>query len=280
MEISTPTPSPCSCSCSGRESNRAFSASETRLAAISQSQSLDMELVTAEGDKVTLSYDAYAAAFYAEHSQVSAQGDDLSVEWTTISAGQSSREVNLQVEGDLNAQEQREIRKVIRTLGRMLKKFVQGKVRPMMEKFEKLSGLDTIASLDVDMAYARQEVVAQQTGMAVAYDQYGDALNRPVRPPVSDNGVPKTEASPPPLQTQVSVRQTLHEETVALVEEMVEAIRAARAPQEKIQSAVERMLEQQRKEMAQVDTLVVELFGHIKDQLQTLFVAESAAQAD
>lgn len=280
MEISTPTPLPCSCPCPGKEPNRTFSASETRLAAISQSRSLDMDLVTAEGDKVTLSYDAYAAAFYAEHSQVKAQGDNLSVEWTAFSAGQYSREVNLQVEGDLNAQEQREIRKVIRTLGRMLKKFVQGKVRPMMEKFEKLSGLETIASLEVDMTYARQEVVAQQTEMAMAYDRYGDVFSRPAQPLVLENEDLQTEASPSFVQPQVSVKQALHEEMAALVKEMAEAIKVAWAPQDKIQSSVEHMLEQQRKEMAQVDILVAELFGHIKDQLQTLFAADSATQAD
>lgn len=235
--------------------NGAFSASETRMASVSESQSLDMHLVTDEGDKVTLSYDAYAAAFYAEYGQVEAQGGDLEIQWAELSSSQYEYALSLSVEGDLNAQEQRDIRKAIKTIGKMLKNFVQGKVKPMMAKAGKLSGLETIASLDISMAYERQVVTARQTDMTLAYDRNADELNRTAAP---------LEIDAVPLQT----------ESDTLAQEMAEVARAVQAPRETVLQVTERMLAHHRR-----GSLAADLFDRIRDRFKDLMAEDEVSPA-
>lgn len=253
MEISNYTPSP-SC-CQEKGGNVAFSASETRIASISESQSLDMSLVTAEGDKVTLSYDAYAAAIYAQHGQVEAEGNYLGVQWTEFSAGQYERELMISVEGDLNDQEREEIREALKTIGHMLRKFVQGHMEPMMAKAGELADLETIASLDVSMAYERQVVTAKQTDMALAYDRNGVELDRPMSP---------VELGQGPLEA----------ETESLVKGMAEVAREVRAPRDHMLQMIERMLTKHRKDMVHKHALGGDLFDHIKERFKAFMARE------
>ena len=51
---------------------RAWQAERTAVAAVSSSQHMDVQLVTAEGDKVTLSLDAKAAAMYGTFENAAA----------------------------------------------------------------------------------------------------------------------------------------------------------------------------------------------------------------
>lgn len=154
--------------------SRSIQAFRTQLAAASSSRSLDLDLVTEEGDKVTLSIDTQDSAIYAARGEVGMDAESLYAQWGEFSGGQFEREVSLTVEGDLNKQERREIRKVIRTIIRMMHNFVQGKLNPMMAKAQKLQGLETIGSLEVEMSYERQVLVAQQTQAAVTYDPSGE----------------------------------------------------------------------------------------------------------
>lgn len=94
------------------------------MAEIAGSRSLDPEPVTEEGDKVTLSIGAQASAAYDSNSEVNSEDDFVYTRWGEYSGGQYEREERLTVEGDLNRQEHREIRKVIKTINRMMHNFV------------------------------------------------------------------------------------------------------------------------------------------------------------
>ncbi len=152
-------------------------AARTQLAAVTSSRSIDLDLVTEEGDKVTLSIDAKAFALYAAYGEVQVDGDGISAQWSELSAGQYERDMALTVEGDLNRQERREIRKVIKAINQMMNDFVQGKMEPMLSKAEKLGGLETIDSLELEMSYERQVVVAQQTQSSATYNQFGQSAS-------------------------------------------------------------------------------------------------------
>lgn len=250
----------------------AFSASETRMASISERQSLDMNLVTAEGDKVTLSYDAYAAAVYAEHGQVEAWDGDLAVQWGEFSAGQYERELSLTVEGDLNKKEQREIRKAIITIGRMLNKFVEGNINPMMAKSAKLTGLETIASLDLSMAYERQVVTVRETDMTLTYGQHGGGQSRPAASIIGDS-------LSRPFQPVKSVQAPLIAASEALAKEMAEVVGTIEAPIENVLQVAERLMAKARESLAHKDALAAELFDHIGDRLKALLAAEDSLRA-
>jgi hypothetical protein len=131
-----------------------------------------------------------------------------------VRAGAVEREIQLTVEGELNRQERREIRKVLKTINKMMAQFVQGKLVPMMNKAKKLGGLETIDSLELSMSYERQVLVAQQNQVSVAYDQYGQSASAPT-----------VDEKPAPLQFAVEAR--------SLARDMAKEVKTAAVPGER-----------------------------------------------
>lgn len=236
--------------------SRSFQASRTQLAAFTSSRSLDLDLVTEEGDKVTLSIDAQASAIYGAQGEAGMNDESLYAQWGEFSSGQFEREVSLTVEGDLNKQERREIRKVIRTINRMMHNFVQGKLNPMMAKAQKLQGLETIGSLSVEMSYERQVLVAQQTQAAVTYDPSGEVAG----------GAAITDLVP---QRPVMGRPTLDgpaldaAETVA--QDMAKAVAFAPAPADPLRALADRLLQAYADRAAEWNPVGGRILDHIRE---------------
>jgi hypothetical protein len=230
--------------------NRTLDASRTQMAAITSTRSLDMSLVTDEGDKVTFSMDAQASAIYAAHSQAAMDDESLYAQWGEFSAGRFDRWMTLSVEGDLNKQERREIRKVMKTINRMMKQFVQGKLHPMMAKAEKLQGLESIDSLEVDMSYERQMIVAQQTRAAVSYDRSGQMAPMMRAPSAVAVFAIKNEAS-------------------ALAEDLAKEVVRGQAPTDRLKELADRLLKAYRDREAAWNPTG----GHVLDHTRELFDA-------
>lgn len=169
--------------------NRSLNATQTQIAAITSSRSLGMRLETEEGDKVTFSLDAKASAVYATHREVGMDNGSFNAQWEELSGGQFERQMTFKVEGNLNKQERREIRRVMKSINRMMKNFVQGKLNPMMAKIQKLQGLDTIDSLEVGMSYERRVIAAQQTQTAVSYNRSAEMMPV-IKAPATVAGLP------------------------------------------------------------------------------------------
>jgi hypothetical protein len=141
-------------SCTGRDAvaQGSVQAIQTQLAAISSSRSTGLDLVSGEGDKVTLSIDAQAFALVASSDEVELDEDGIAAQWLALRAGAVERVIQLTVEGKLNRQERREIPKILKTINKMMAQSVQGRLVPMMNKAKKLGGLETIDSLDLSMS--------------------------------------------------------------------------------------------------------------------------------
>ena len=205
-------------------------ASQTQLAAIGSSRSLDLNLVTQEGDRVSLSLGAQAAVLYASSEMVSVGEDgDYLHRQTELAAGQYRMDFRLSVEGDLNADERREIRKVIKTMNKILNQLASGQRPSDRATANKLSGLDTITSLEAHLAYEQNVVVAQQEQTASVYNYLGELNEIPA-------GDFKNSAS------------NLGFNLDAIAEEMADMLNRAKAPwADKIQAA-ERLFEAHRKQ--------------------------------
>ncbi len=243
-----------SCNCSkDLTANRSFQASQTQLAAISSSRSLDLDLVTEEGDKVTLSIDTQASAIYAAYGSVDMDDEGFSGEWGEFSGGVFEREIELSVQGDLNKQERREIRKVIKTLNRMMNDFVEGRLNPMAAKAQKLQGLETIESLAVDMSFERQVLVAQQTEAAVSYDRTGGVT------PEKRTPVHFVEA---PIAKQVEV---VKKEAEVVAMDMAGEVASSPAPMDPLKELADRLLEAYRDQAAEFNSLAAEILDHVRD---------------
>jgi hypothetical protein len=146
---------------------------QTQLAAKSETRHLEMNLVTAEGDKVTLSIDSQSMALMAGYQEAGSSSEGSYTRQGYLSARTSERSVALTVEGDLNEQEKKDIRKVIHTLKKMMHQFVNDKIRPMVANARRLGKLETVAGLDVEMSYSRQTLVAEQQQITTTYNKQG-----------------------------------------------------------------------------------------------------------
>jgi hypothetical protein len=204
-------------------------ATQTQLAAISTSRSMDLNLVTTEGDQVTLSLDAQAAALYARSTSVTVGEDgDYLYRDTELAAGQYQVDFSLSIEGDLNDAEMREIRKVIKTLNKMMGQLANGNTLPEASTVGKLSGLDTIATMDASLSYERQVLVAQQSEVVV-YNNSGELTQTPT-------GTLTPSDSNQPVK--------------ALAEEMARHFKKAKAPWAHKRHAVEHLFQRHRRQAA------------------------------
>jgi hypothetical protein len=231
--------------------SRSQQISQLQLAAVNSSQSIDLALTTKEGDKVTLSIDAQASALYAAFGEAeSGDGDGYNARFGELSIEEADREVTLTVQGDLNKDERREIRKVIKTIDKMMREFVEGDLGALMGKADKLQGLRTVDNLELSMAYERQEVVAQQRQALVAYDQSGAAVPDQAAAGQSSDG-------------------SLKDRCESLASRMAQEVSAAKAPADFIRRLMAGMFKSHRRQAVRHHPLG----GRIMDHLQHLFQA-------
>lgn len=224
-------------------------ASQTQLAAVTSSRSLDMSLVTEEGDKVTFSMDAQTSAIYAAYGEVGMDDESLNAQWGAFSAGQFEREMTFTVEGDLNKQERREIRKVMKTINRMMKNFVQGKLNPMMARAQKLQGLETIDSLEVGMSYERQVIVAQQTQAAVSYSRTG-------------------EVTPVMTSPAAVVERPIKGDAEAVADDMAKEVVHSQAPTDPLRALADQLLKAYRDQAAKWNPTGGRVMDHIREMFE------------
>lgn len=241
----------------------AFQASQTSLAVVSNSRQLDLNLFTKEGDKVTISLDARSAAMYAQFQQAQGGVDDdgayVQYGKGELSASLYEREMTFSVEGDLNAEERREIGIVLKTLDKMMHKFVNGRMKPMITKASKLMGLDTIAGLEAKMSYERTTLVAQQSQMNSVYNQRGE--NEPAA---------QTSHGPQPLQIPQSVEAAetlLFSEADSVADKMARHIRSAQTPMERLLKFVDKLMNDYRKQAAEMAPKGPRMIDHISDRI-------------
>ena len=231
MEISHQLPATCQCTPQPLNANLASAAVlQTQLAAVSTSRSLDLSLVTEEGDTVTLSWDATTAALaFQEESMAMDEDGDVRYRQTALAMQSYESDFSLTIEGDLNAEETREIRKVLQVLNRMMGQMANGNTPMGIGARQSLMGLDTIATLDAQMSYERNVLVANQAQAEMVYNQAGELSDLP------DGGTAALPAGPPEFAMDTLAR------------EMAGVVHRARAPRAHKLHVVDGLFERHRK---------------------------------
>ena len=196
-----------------------------------------MDLVTAEGDKVTLSIDGQSKSLMAGYSESGSNADGTYSRKGFLMASEEERSMTLTVEGDLNEQEMRDIRKVMKTLKRMMNNFVNDRLKPMMANAKRLKNLDTVAGMEVEMSYSRQTLVAQQTKIETTYNQQG-AL---AAPPAAEPAVPM-QTTEPEAQPQDPFAEAAAQAD-ALTDAMAAQMQTVRDFIDRMQDAVSRLFD-------------------------------------
>jgi hypothetical protein len=139
-----------------------FQAEQTRAGSISQSQSTDLTITTDEGDTVTLSLASATeinAGIYRSTSYADGWAESTQTAFFEFSDSQS---LSVEVDGDLSAEEQEDIRAAMEVIGGMIDDFLSGDLQEMAADGELLNELDTVASLEAAFSYERQVMYGEQ----------------------------------------------------------------------------------------------------------------------
>ena len=157
----------------------------------SNQQNKDITLVTEEGDKVTISSSFQSQAVYSTYEglsqySVSAVSENLSMEQNEVAMFegetfeyQNARNLSISVDGDLNEQELKAIKKAIKTIDKIMTDILYGKNIPeALAKAMEIGNFDSIASLEANYQFEKN-VIVEKTAIqeTVTYSKDGLAEN-------------------------------------------------------------------------------------------------------
>lgn len=128
-----------------------------------ENKSTNLTLVTAEGDKVTFSASSTLSASQSIYTnQGLVQGIATRSTIQSFSLSESSS-FEISVEGDLNAQELKDIKAAFKTIEKLSDDFFSGKADDLMASGMKIAGLESISSFEAVIQYERSASLQQAT---------------------------------------------------------------------------------------------------------------------
>jgi hypothetical protein len=247
---------------------------QTQLVMTSESRDVELNLTTKEGDKVSLSLDARSQALYLNYLEA---GNDKEQEYARqlqLFAAESEQDFTMTVEGDLNEEERKEIGKILKTIDRMMASFVKGRIEPVLAKADKLTELDTIAGLSLEMSYSRNVLVAQQTEnkivstpQGITYDPRGKLAE-----------LPTTTAVPPSTADHPAAKDT--GEADALAEAMAKHLAQVNEFADRLLGAVKQIFDKYRQQVEKLspnNAAAPALIDRIQEGLLARMLKEQAA---
>ncbi len=167
------------------QANWAYQSAQIAKAEITGEQSTDIEILTADGDKVTLSSDIKfesSAIVYEKQGQTSA---GYSQSQGQIISASANSHLELTVEGTLDEQEKKEIKAVLMNLFKMVKDFITGHAAPDTEEVQTFADLTTISKVKAEV-----DIKAEVTIAAHSYAKHV------VQTPVEEKPVIQEVAAP------------------------------------------------------------------------------------
>lgn len=236
----------CNSPCMGQPQNAVYDklqqSSNLQLAAVNSERSADITIMTDDNDKVTLSLDSHIKAVALTYDEKTRTNSSYSESRAEMVGIEVERQMALSIEGDLNDQERKEIKQVLKSIFKMVRNFLSGKFGQGAGEAQKFDNLETISSVKAEFeakdtaAYVSQsadrEVTQAQVQAPMAIPQHPDA--RPVRPnaikPQTFAPV-KPEDNPQPTKAQAE----------AVADKMVEVVKDSGVDPAKIQKPVDDM---------------------------------------
>jgi hypothetical protein len=125
--------------------------------------SADITLVTAEGDKVTLSTDTLLQAAYPRYDARGRLRGHRTEEHTETLQLSSTDDISLHIEGDLNDAECADIQQALDTFEQFATDFFNGEVDEPPNQVFDLDDLNTLHSIDTTLEFSQSLSVSQQT---------------------------------------------------------------------------------------------------------------------
>ena len=152
------------------QNQQVYEYSRLNLTAVSREQSADIAFVTKEGDKVTLSADSSFEAAYATYDHKAQLKSTYTESMGQLSSLAVERDITISVEGDLNDQEKKEIKKVMREIFKMMNDFLAGRSDNPDISAAKNIDLDTLATVEAKFEVKKTVLEVNQTTAEVVTD--------------------------------------------------------------------------------------------------------------
>jgi hypothetical protein len=130
------------------QDNWAYRSSEISKTIIAGEQSTDIEIQTADGDKVTVSSDIKFESTAVTYDALGRTSSRYSRSQAQIVSASATSRLELTIEGTLDEQEKREIKAVLTNLFKMVKDYISGKAGT--EELRKFGDLTTISGIKAD----------------------------------------------------------------------------------------------------------------------------------
>jgi hypothetical protein len=153
-QVSTSQPNP-------EQDKRLYELIQINHASVTHEQSAGITINTAEGDKVTLSSQVQAEASLTTYSSLAHTDTAYAESQGNLMSLDVNRQIAIGIEGDLNDQEKKEIRKVIKAIFKMVKDFVAGKIDDLMKKTRKFADLKTISNVEAEFEFKTSIALVQ-----------------------------------------------------------------------------------------------------------------------
>ncbi len=271
-----------------------ISSSETRFQV---EKSLEIEIATADGDAVTInSHYSLEASYLTYNSQGLVNGSRVQTDVEAFYLGEQV-EFEMTIEGDLNKEEIRDIRKTLHLFEKIVKSVSRGRGDKAFERAEKIPKLESISYFEAASSYRQvdQAIAVMSPSLPSGEDQpVGASLSSVIDPPLqhtdpldtpNDTTLPTAPATPEkatmtenPPEATVSPALESHEEghfpkTNFLVKRMVEIIVESKVEVGKIGEQVNRFLDHLINKFEQKDPgdfQALKLATALKDQLSSL----------
>ena len=140
------------------QANWAYQSAQIAKAEITGEQSTDIEIQTADGDKVTLSSDIKFESSAIVYEKQGQTGAGYSQSQGQIISATTNSNLELTVEGTLDEQEKKEIKAVLMNLFKMVKDFITGNAATDTEEVQNFADLTTISKVkaEVEVTIAAQ----------------------------------------------------------------------------------------------------------------------------
>lgn len=133
----------------------------------SQKQETDITIMTAEGDKVTISGETQFQADYFDYSSMrKTKGSYLEVQGARISF-ESSSDFSLIVDGDLSEEEMHDIKIALQSIDKVMKGVVAGDMDKSILMLSTIGNLDSINGLKASMSYEKSVSYNQQSTLEI-----------------------------------------------------------------------------------------------------------------
>lgn len=122
-----------------------------------QKKNAEMEIVTKDGDRVTLSYNSEASSGYQTYNQQGKTGDGIS--WSASGRSEYSEfglEIGISIEGSLDKDELKDIMKAAKNLEKALDRLTDGKTDEAVSALLDAADGKTVASLESTVSLMRR----------------------------------------------------------------------------------------------------------------------------